>query len=160
MTNNSLRVIAIDPTSRGFAYAVLEGLEHLVDWGLSHVLLKTDANILSRIERIIARSHPDLLVLEDGRGTRRGERAQRIIKGVEELAKRRGLPVMRVSRSQVREALKPASTKQHIALGVASIFPELGPRMPRPRKPWTAEDERMNIFDAVSFALTALEVCE
>lgn len=157
MQQHTLRVVAIDPTTRGFAYAVLEGEESLIDWGLVHVFLRTDANLLFRVEQILNRCHPDLLVVEDGRGTRRRQRARHIIKRIEELAKRRGLPVARVSRSCVREALKPAFTKDDIALAVASIFPELGPRLPRPRdRSWKTEDERMNIFDAVSLALAAL----
>jgi hypothetical protein len=156
MEHISLRVVAFDPTTRGFAYAVLEGSDNLIDWGLVHVLIRSDANILSRVEHILDRSLPDLLVVEDGRGTRRRARAQRIISGIEQIAKRRMLSIVRVSRSHVREVLKPARTKHDIALALASIFPELGPRLPRPRKPWMSEDERMNIFDAVSLALTAL----
>jgi len=159
MKQQTLRVVAFDPTTRGFAYAVLEGEQTLVDWGLVHVhvLRRTDANILFRVERVLDRTSPDLFVVEDGRGTKRRERARRLIKGMEEIAKRRNLSLVRVSRSCVRKTLKPAFTKDDIALAVASIFPELGPRLPRPRnKAWKTEDERMSIFDAVSFALAAL----
>jgi hypothetical protein len=154
---HTLRVVAFDPTTRGFAYAIMEGRWNLIDWGMVHVLLRTDSNILSRVKKIIDRTLPDLVVVEDGRGTRRRERARRINKRIAELAKRHNIPVRRVSRSCVREALKPAFTKDEIALAVASIFPELGPRLPRPRdKSYKTEDERMSIFDAVSFALAAL----
>jgi hypothetical protein len=156
MKEYSLRVVAIDPTTRGFGYAVLEGPKNLIDWGLVHVLLRTDRNILSRVENILDRCLPDILVLEDGRGTRRRERARRLIKLIEEMAKRRKVPVVRVSRTRVRQTLSPARTKQDIALAIASIFPEIAPRLPRYRRPWMSEDERMNIFDAVSFALAAL----
>ena len=36
-------------------------------------------------------------------------------------------------------------------------FPELAPRLPRFRKLWMSEDERMSIFDALSLALALLE---
>lgn len=111
--------------------------------------------MLSRVEHILDRSLPDLLAIEDGRGTRRRARARRLIGGIEEIAKRRGLPLIRVSRSRVKGVLFPASTKQEIAEGLARLFPELAPRLPRPRKPWMSEDERMSIFDALSFALAA-----
>ena len=157
MKQHTLRVVAIDPTTRGFAYAFLEGEKSLSDWGLVHVLLRTEANTLSRVEQILDRCHPDLIAVEDGRGSRRRQRARHLIKRIEELAKLRDLPVRRVSRSCVRETLKPAFTKDDIALAVASIFPELGPRLPRPRdRAWKTEDERMSIFDAVSFAIAAL----
>ncbi|MEP7010179.1 MAG: hypothetical protein ABJC13_07635 [Acidobacteriota bacterium] len=156
MKHQTIRVVAIDPTTRGFAYAVLEGSEDLIDWGLVHVLLRTDAKILSRAEQLFDRCLPDLLVLEDGRGTRRRTRACHLIKDIEDLAKHRGLPVVRVSRARVRDVLKPAVTKQEIAEAISRVFPELAPRLPRFRKPWMSEDERMNIFDAVSLALAAL----
>jgi len=149
-------VVAIDPTTRGFAYAVLEGKKNLVDWGLIHVLLRSDKNILSRVEEILDRTLPDLLVIEDGRCTRRRERARRLIKGIECIAKHRKLQVVRISRAQVQDAFCPAVTKQQIAEALARAFPELVPRLPRIRKAWMCEDERMNIFDAVSLALTAL----
>src|SRR4029077_8981174 len=108
---HTLRVVAFDPTTRGFAYAIMEGRWNLIDWGMVHVLLRTDSNILSRVKKIIDRTLPDLVVVEDGRGTRRRERARRINKRIAVLAKRRNIPVRRVSRSCVREALKPAFTK-------------------------------------------------
>jgi hypothetical protein len=156
MNQHSLRAVAIDPTTRGFAYAVLEGPENLIDWGTVHALVRTDAKILSRVEQILDRARPDLLVVEDGHGTRRRGRARRLIKGIEDLAKRRQLPVVRVARLRVQQAFSPASTKQEIAEAISRTFPELVPRLPRFRKPWMTEDERMNIFDAVSFALVAL----
>jgi hypothetical protein len=95
-------------------------------------------------------------VVEDGRGTRRRARARHLIARIEKMAERRNIRVVRVSRSRVREVLTPARTKQEIAEGIARIFPELAPRLPRFRKAWMSEDERMSIFDAASFALTVL----
>jgi hypothetical protein len=156
MKPRTLRVIGIDPTRRGFAYALMEGGEHLVDWGMVHVLIRTDRNVFLRVEEIFNRTLPDLLVLEDGRGTKRGPRARRLIKGIKKIAKRRKLLVRFVSRSRVREVFHPARTKQEIAESIATSFPELRSRLPRRRKPWMAEDERMSIFDAVSFCVAAL----
>ncbi|HEY3569934.1 MAG TPA: hypothetical protein VGP73_18515 [Thermoanaerobaculia bacterium] len=156
MHKHIVRVLGVDPTTRGFAYGLLEGPERLIDWGLVHVLIRTDRNILLRVEKIFDRTLPEVLVLEDGRGTRRGARAERLIDGIEEIANRRKLLVVRVSRSRVREKFAPAATKQEIAEGIARIFPELRSRLPRPRKPWMSEDERMSIFDALSFAIAAL----
>lgn len=156
MKPRTLKVLGIDPTSRGFAYAFLEGSEYLADWGMVHVLIRTDRNVFLRAEEILNRTLPDLLILEDGRGTRRRERARRLIKGIKKIAKRRKLSVRFVSRSRVREVFHPARTKQEIAEAVAQIFPGLRSRLPRPRKPWTTEDERMSIFDAVSFCVAAM----
>ncbi len=150
------RVVSIDPTRRGFAYAILEGKENLLDWGLAQVLIRTDANVLKRVEEILDLPHIELLVVEDGRGSRRRERARRLIRGIKSIAKRRKMPIVFVSRSRVRDVFAPASTKQEIAEAIAEIFPELRSRLPRKRKPWTTEDERMSIFDAVAFVVAAL----
>jgi len=156
MKRESLRVIGIDPTTRGFAYALIEGPESVADWGLAQLMIRTDEKVLARIEEILDRSLPALLVLEDGRGTRRRARARRIIKGVKGIARQRKLPVVFVSRARLKEVFLPASTKQEIAEAIAARFPELRSRLPRQRKPWQSEDERMSIFDALSFCFAAI----
>jgi hypothetical protein len=47
-------------------------------------------------------------------------------------------------------------TKRDRAVAIAEAFPELASRLPRVRRPWMSEDERMNIFDAMALALTAM----
>jgi hypothetical protein len=69
----------------------------------------------------------------------------------------RHLIVVTVTRESVRRLFAPTgTTKFEIALAITKTFPELASRLPRKRKPWMSEDERMNLFDAVAFALTAL----
>jgi hypothetical protein len=43
------------------------------------------------------------------------------------------------------------------AQGRSELLPELTARLPRVRKPWMSEDERMSIFDAAAMALTYFE---
>lgn len=72
------------------------------------------------------------------------------------LSSAKNVKTRNISRSQVRKAFTPfgAVTKYEIALEIAKQFPQLELRLPRIRKPWMSEDERMNIFDAVALALT------
>jgi hypothetical protein len=61
------------------------------------------------------------------------------------------------SREQVRRVFfaNGQGTKQAPAEILAKRFPEeLGSRLPPKRRPWMSEDYRMDIFDAVSLALT------
>jgi hypothetical protein len=51
-----------------------------------------------------------------------------------------------------------AVNKYRMACVIADRFPELASRLPPERKPWMAEDARMGIFDAASFALTVLRL--
>ncbi len=68
----------------------------------------------------------------------------------------------RVSQKEVQRRLGAYPgrqlTKHKIALVLADKFPELWEHLPRVRKLWMAEDERMNIFDALAMAMVATDV--
>lgn len=153
---NVQRIIAVDPTPYGFAYAVLEGPERLVDWGTAWVNVKEmNAGNLNRLRRLLEFYEPDVLVLEDpeGDGSRRCERIRRLLRGCRKLATEHRVRVRSFSRAHVRSAIG-VYTKEAIAWRVAARFTELAHRLPPHRKIWMSEDPRMNLFDAVSFALT------
>ena len=151
-------ILAIDPTSRGFAFTVLEAPAFLVDWGERIVPAKT-GGLLRKVDELLARHEPDLLVVEDVAAphARRRKRAQKEIRSIELLALTRGLPPERISRLAVIDAFAPAKSKFEVALRLADIFPVLAERLPRKRKAWTTEDARMSIFDALGFAAAAME---
>lgn len=66
-----------------------------------------------------------------------------------------------VSREDVREEFKASgATKHEIAAAISRQFPELAQKLPPKTKLWASEPQRMNIFDAMSFALTALSHLE
>jgi hypothetical protein len=151
------RVVAIDPTIRGFGFVVLEGPERLIDWAVVKVRENKEDNCLHRVADLFVRYRPDVLVLEDpaGRGSRRCRRVQKLLHKVERLAGKQSIPTRRFSRARVRRAFSEsgAKTKFEIATAIAKRFPELAPRLPRFRKPWMTEDDRMSLFDAASFGL-------
>lgn len=153
------RVLSLDITPRGIAYACLEGPQRLVNSGTVQVKGLSKHEYVRRTESLFWRFMPDLLVLEKapGEGSRRGKRAEALIHRIELLALGKSLPVRKVSRGDVRSVFKgTAETKEEIAQAIAAAFPEqLAERLPKPRRAWDSEAERMNIFDAVSFALAA-----
>src|SRR5207249_4491100 len=57
------RVLAVDPTSRGFGFAVLEGPDRLLDWGLVHARTDKRARTLEAVADLLERYRPDVLVL-------------------------------------------------------------------------------------------------
>lgn len=153
------RVLAVDPTTRGFAYAVFEDCRCLIDWGAIQVRGDKRTGCLARLDQLLGRLHAATLVIEDPSDprSRRATRVRQVLFAMEREAKRRGLTVRRITRAEVRRAFRAwGSTKYEIALRIAEFLPELAPRLPRKRKPWESETERMSIFDAASFALTAL----
>ena len=153
---NPKRILAIDPTSRGFGYVVLESPTTLVDWAGKSVQSTEEAKTMAKVSEIIRHYRPEIIVLEDHRGSRRCARIQKLLDKVCRLAKKEGLKSRRVQISLVKKVFRTfrANTKHEIAHAVAQQLPELAPRLPPYRKPWMSEDYRMAIFDAAALALT------
>jgi hypothetical protein len=155
----SKRVLAIDPTSKGFGFAVLEGPRRLVDWGVKHA--SGNGKCLKQAASLIERYRPEALVVErtDANGCRRRLRVRQLIKELLVLARKRQLRARRIPRRTVLRyfAKSGLATKRQIAVALSIRFPELEPYLPPERKPWMSEDERMGIFDAVAFGLAFYE---
>lgn len=153
-----IRVLAIDPASRGFGFAVLEKPSTLVDWGVKGVRRDKHAGCLAKVAELIDYYQPDVIALEDcsKNDCRRSERIQRLIQGIIRLAVGRKIKVRKVSRVQVRGAfsLSNEATKHEIACLIARLFPELASRLPPRRRPWMSEDSRMQMFNAIALGLT------
>jgi Holliday junction resolvasome RuvABC endonuclease subunit len=156
--NRDTRILAIDPSTRGLGFAVLEGANGLIDWGVKETKTDKKTRSLKLIAELIERYQPSVVVVEDhaGKGSRRCKRVAGLIDDIHELAMKGKVRVKSFSRAKVKKAFSEsgASNKYEIAKAIAERFPELAPRLPRFRKPWMSEDYRMSIFDAVALALT------
>src|SRR2546426_6156643 len=97
------RVLAIDPITRGFGFAVLDGPRLLVDWGVraTKPTPKPVDRALREVTRLVEGYRPDRIVVEDClvARSRRGRRSQRLIERIVTLADERGVPVRRISRA-------------------------------------------------------------
>ena len=152
-----IRVLGVDPTRRGLSFAVIEGNDRLVGWGSVGAKKLRTSLVRKAARRLIDEYQPDFVVLETPESSRRGRRSRRAIMTVRFEALEYAAGVRLVSRRQVQVAFASSGpTKTEVAKTIAARFPELKPSLPKERKPWASEDERMNIFDAASFALTAL----
>ena len=152
------RVLAVYAQSKGIAYAVFEGPQSPVDWGVKG--LKGDRkNIkgLKVVEALVMQFQPDAIVIEDsaGKGSRRSERIRRLYRSIESLAGSQIIEVHQYSRAQLRQCFDEgfgAWRKQEIAQTIATLLPELAHRIPPVRRLWQSEDPRMGIFDAAALA--------
>jgi len=157
--SRELRVLAIDPVTSGFGFAVMEGERNLIDWGVKEAVGHNKNQACLRLVcSLFDRYQPEMLVVEHtslGK-TRRCERVRDLIRNILSLAVERRIRTRAFSRPQIRDAFqtRDARTKHEIATVIAKLLPELGPRLPRLRQPWMSEDSRMAIFDAVALALT------
>jgi Holliday junction resolvasome RuvABC endonuclease subunit len=151
-------VLAIDPAPRGFGYALFEGPQKPLDWGITEIRFQKNKRSFKHIKKLITYYHPDLVILEEpaGKGSRRCRRVEKLIDQVSLFAKLQKIPVQKYSRDRVREVFSMfgVRTKHEIAIKISEWLPVLSSRMPPKRKPWMSEDRRMNIFDAVALVLT------
>ena len=159
MSNQTFKtVLGIDPYSRGVGFAVLEGPESLVDWGLKSTGQADSAKALRIIEKLIHRFRPDVLAIEawDAADSRRCKRIRRLLDRLA-TSGRESCQVCVVSGQQLRTLgpLAEVNTKHGRARFLAERFPELQAFLPHFRKPWMSEEDRMAIFDALGFALAS-----
>jgi len=153
------RVLAIDPSARGISFAVFEGQEELIDWGIRAAKNDKNQDSLRHVEMLTVYYQPDVMVLEDPHHTssRRRARTQNLITDIRALASRQKINCRCLPRSAVKRAFSAAGApnRYQIARELADRFPELESYLPKHRKPWVGEDERMNIFDAAALALAS-----
>jgi|ERR1041385_4124895 Holliday junction resolvasome RuvABC endonuclease subunit len=152
------RILGVAPSTRGFGFALIEGLDTLVDWGVKSITGDKNHGSIAKVKELIAHYEPDVIVLEDTsiKPFRRSPRIRALAKRIIGVAENRGITVMLFSRRQVRRAFfaDGQGTKYALAECIAKRFPdELGARLPPKRRPWMSEDYRMDIFDAMALAL-------
>jgi hypothetical protein len=153
------RIFALDPTTKGFGYAVFETPFHLVDWGLAHVSGEKESGAIARFEELLDQYRPDIVILEDSAapGSRRRPRVQKLLERLRDSARERSLAVHLIPRLAVIECFSSPdkrATKFSITQNLAETFPELAPKMPKRRKIYQSEDERIATFDALALAVT------
>lgn len=149
------RTLAIAPTTAGAAYVVLEGTDRLVAWGFIEPL-NADPDVLkARFKGLWERYQPALLVVERDFDSKRGQRAKERSALAEDVAAERSRSIVKVSRTQVRAHFVDRAVSKHdIAEALMDDFPEL--RAWAPRVLFDKEDNRMKLFTALSFAVTAV----
>jgi hypothetical protein len=155
--SQSLRVLAVAPSSHGFGFSVMEGNSTLVDWGFKSMKSDKNARALSSVANLVTQYNPKVVVLQDVRskGSRRSSRVRSLLEEIAALAVGANITVKRFSRKQLSRGFfsDGERTKHDLAACVATRFPEeLGFRLPAKRRLWTSEDYRLDIFDAVALA--------
>lgn len=155
-------VLAIHPTSRGFGWVIFESPLVPVDWGIAHAKKDRNERLLRRLERILKRYEPAVLVLEafETGIAHRADRIQRLCRAMVHLAACRGMDTPIYSRAAVRTVFASvgARTRHEISEVICQVIDTFKHRMPRKRRQWSNEDPRQSIFDAAALALTYFAV--
>ncbi|MEK7630492.1 MAG: hypothetical protein AAB417_00460 [Patescibacteria group bacterium] len=157
MKKRLLRVLAIDLNTRGFGFVVIEGSDHLIDWGLRDIREEKERNTLEKVDDLIRLYRPSVIVVEDidDPSSRRGPRIEKTLRQVAELATQRRVSLRRVSTAKMRGvfARQGARNKHEIAGVIVARFPELGLYRPPKRRLWMSEDQRQAVFDAAAMVV-------
>jgi Holliday junction resolvasome RuvABC endonuclease subunit len=164
MTNNPQtyqRILAIAPASRGFGYALVEG-QKLVLWGVRSVTGDKNNNCVMKVEALIIRYKPEVMVLEDtgAEGSRHSPRIRELSQMLLALSLEHNIPVAWFRREQMMKFFfgKSKGTKQEIAQRIGNRFPEeLGALVPPKRRTWMSQHYQIDMFDAVALALMLSE---
>jgi len=152
MKRRSLRLFSIDLTARGFGFALLDSQLGLLDWGFSNVSADDDETFMARVREKLERNAPTALVFENFLPVKEKATALRRLGLLIDLAHEHRIGTCQVSRKVV-EGVLGVRTKRDIARALARRFPELESRVPPERARSMDEDDRMHIFDALSFAM-------
>src|SRR5438874_836730 len=98
-----IRVLAIAPSTRGFGFAVVEGPETLVDWGVKSLNEDKNARSLAKVEELIALYQPGVMVLQDNstKHSRRSARIKELGQQIIAMASSRNVRVKLFTREQV-----------------------------------------------------------
>src|SRR6185295_7655920 len=74
---NHSRILAIAPSTKGFGFAVMEGEETLVDWGVKSVKGDKNTECLVKVDELIAHYQPGVIALQNT-SAKHSRRAPRI----------------------------------------------------------------------------------
>ena len=164
MKKGRTRRLAVYPQSRGLGYVVLEGQDHLVDWGRFSVRENKNRQSLKILKRLILRFQPVEFVCEDPHDpdSIRSRRISKLLARLREAATRMDIETCEVTKAQVGHAFRgrDVANKDDRALLLARIYPMLMPRLPARRELWMAEQEGMAIFDALSLLVAVVGLPE
>jgi Holliday junction resolvasome RuvABC endonuclease subunit len=166
-----MRILGIDPHSKGIGFAVLERDNKLVDWGVKHLPTpkittcsrsnQKDRNYQRIVENLLDFYEPDSVVCDDwtAKQSRRSERLKNVLHQISIIATKRGIASHSYARIRLNLyfAEYDVKTKYEIACFLTKLFPELLPKLPKKRRAWDGEDVRTHIFMALAFCLLRAE---
>ena len=147
------RVIALDLHPLSFGYAMFEGPDELVDWGIKsfrHGVNAVKVPLNVKLDLLLDMYGPDTVVIKEPRTAA----LKKLVRAITALAERRRIPVQTISAASVRKAFPDERhNKYQIASVIAKRYTELSPRLGLRRKLWQAEKYSMSIFDAAAIGI-------
>lgn len=145
-------VLALDVHNRLVGYAVFEGPENVLDYGVKRFRGGADATRIPlgiKIARLLAQWHPHSVVLKPGyRG-----RAAHNAKIIQAQALSFGAQVHFIPYHAIENVFPPLNNKYEKAHFLAGSLGPLTTRLPQKRKPWESEHYQLNVFEAAALGV-------
>jgi len=155
--SNDRRILAIALRSRRFCFAVFEGPNSLLDWGMVFYPLNDGAQCATASKRVASLLRlyiPSVVIVGRARvlHVQNCSGVRPILRAIRRAASSRLIPVHLMKKAGVRKAFRLAhvKTKHEVASFVAQMFPELLWKLPPKRRIWESEHPIMAMFDAVA----------
>lgn len=146
----ALRIVGVACTTHGFAFAVTEGPNRLLDWGTRKTVSRT--NVLAHLDAIVERARPLFVVCEMARNQKRSDRARIFNDALISVCTDRDIMIICVERTCCEATGRQEPTNSDIAEAVIALFPIIADKLPRQRKLWEGADDRIGIFLAAAAA--------
>lgn len=151
--------LAIHPTSKGFGWVAFESPLSIYSFGTVGVKgTRKNAQCLKRIEKLLTRLKPEVVVLEafeperSARATRIAKLGRAVIGYA--VSERIDVTIYPYKDVQLQFAHLGARSRQDIAEAVARLFPQLAPHLPKRRQAWEGEPWRFSLFCAAAVGST------
>jgi hypothetical protein len=152
-TPHPKRILALDVHPLSFGFAVLEGQNQLLDWGVRsfrHGVNAVKIPMSRKLTLLLDEYKPGMLLVKTP--TRGNSRRMKMIAT---LAAAYHITMRTISAESIKQAFPQSNRNKHqLALAVAGHFSSLSHYMPPKRKPWKAEHYRTSIFEAVALGLS------
>lgn len=158
-----IRTLALEIRLRRVGFAVFEGSDRLLDWGIRR--WDADAcpavSVTNRVAPLLVLYSPAVVILKDLGHTNRSKR-RTVIMAVKRKIGKLSIDVHMVRRDDVRQAFRQSGSenKYQIASTIAAMFPGLKRKLPQKRKPWQPERYNAVLFDAIALALAHQSECK
>jgi hypothetical protein len=151
-------VLAVHPTPRGFGWALYEGDQALVDWGVASSKDNRSERCMKRFKKLLDQYRPSTFVMENFEqgDPRRGDRIRTLAKTMHGFADSRDMGIFTYRRTEVCTCLtnNAKASRYTVACAVAERIPLLRRELSRKRRYWEEKDGKQCLFDAAALGLT------
>lgn len=117
------QILTLYFNSIGFGFALMKNPLEVIDKGIVNVKPANNRIVMQKVKRLIRKLKPERIVIEDYTGalSNKSERIIHLLRSVRRLIQKKGIPLSRYSREQIRIVFEPwrAKTRYEIAEVIA-----------------------------------------